>query len=561
MNRLQKTIFMFVATMLMVFATSGAEQRRKDIKTRQREREENRAVLKRLKELKLVVFDYRVKEPRTGDESIRGYGEFVKCGYPLATRLSALSKISNVRYLVDCALYDVVGFADSITLDVHLRKADDPIRTQAVNQLAKIAEVDDIVGNSAYWGVRSEITGRFNVLNPPYGERPFQVNAKYHDNLDVAQDCVRSATGRAFMILCEVFSKKHQLTEFLLASEKYWIEGVNKYGDKCEPFEPEICECLSDENQDGLLSLFKDYYQFHWPKQSALQEKIYALLSSERKLVAARHAVTFTGKQYEKGGDKNYDWAFEAKMIKDNLKVFIKEFGAESGVELPRKAAINKLSFLLRDDEGREPFEGIFGRKFGETIAVDEKCRVRSFGMNFYRVRFEPEKKSQAFADYYLWVSEVTRKVFAIEARSKSALSDVLVTALEKKYKTRFANSGQYYEMLFPKEACSFKMFKNISYSSSSDGYGAGLFAAMIFNSDFGNSILRQTGDEIEKRKRSVKNYIFTQADRQSGGVAVAESIELFAMAKRESQIAETEREKEAQLRKKLEADNAADAF
>ena len=44
-------------------------------------------------------------------------------------------------------------------------------------------------------------------------------------------------------------------------------------------------------------------------------------------------------------------------------------------------------------------------------------------------------------------------------------------------------------------------------------------------------------------------------------GFAVAKSDALFDMAKRESQIAKAEREKEDQLRKKLEVDNAADAF
>lgn len=471
---------------------------------------------------------------------------------PLEIKLKALRQISWPRVLADCAFYDATGETKEKHIVLGRRNKEDPVRKEAMKMLMAMP-------------MKKVVDGIFFDRCSGYGYSHYTCwNGLYwcREWIDYAFSTDKDATTKQmFVMCCEEFSKNQKvLFEFFKEYKGYWHDRCKTQRGRDE-YEPSLCEYLTEEDQEGLVAFFKDYYQEHWPKKSILLKHVYDLLNNDNKSLVARYAVTYAGSPYDNEKKTDYNWALEAEMIKDNIKVFIKEFGAESGVELPRKAAINKLSFLLRDDEGREPFEGIFGRKFGETIAVDEKCRVRSFGMNFYRVRFEPEKKSQAFADYYLWVSEVTRKVFAIEARSKSALSDVLVTALEKKYKTRFANSGQYYEMLFPKEACSFKMFKNISYSGSSDGYGAGLFAAMIFNSDFGNSILRQTGDEIEKRKRSVKNYIFTQADRQSGGVAVAESIELFAMAKRESQIAETEREKEAQLRKKLEADNAADAF
>ena len=505
---------------------------------------------KKLEDLQLIVWGLRKVNERTRrDEASRWHLE----GYQVSveTRLKALRQISRPCFLAHCAFMEVTGRNKEGDIVIGRRKADDPVRKEAMRMLMAMP-MGKVIEDLRFRD------GGFNYV----AKIP-----RFNQHVDIAFDRY-TFDEQMFVMCCEEFSKNQKvLFDFLKESRRYWHDC--KMQKQRKAFEQTLCECLTEECQEMLVAFFKDYHDYFedcfcrsvrnpdddkdFEKKSMLLERVYELMSNDNKLVTARFAVTC-----EK---HNFDWAFEAKMIKDHLKVFIKEFGAESGVKLPRDAAINRLSFLLRDDEGREPFEGIFGRKFGETIAVDEKCRVRSFGMNFYRVRFEPEKKSQAFADYYLWVSEVTRKVFAIEARSKSALSDVLVTALEKKYKTRFANSGQYYEMLFPKEACSFKMFKNISYSSSSDGYGAGLFAAMIFNSDFGNSILRQTGDEIEKRKRSVKNYIFTQADRQSGGVAVAESVELFAMAKRESQIAETEREKEAQLRKKLEADNAADAF
>ena len=509
----------------------------------------------KLEELQRIVLGVqRVYNERWKWDGVRWNGRWQveRRQVPMEIKLKAISQMSRPRILANCAFYEVEGETKEKHLVLGRRKDGDPIRKAAMKKLMTLPMknvVDDVFFDRGYGQRYSHYDCRKDLH---WGREWIDYGFKSDGY---------ATTDQMFVMCCEEFSKDQKvLFEFLKVYKDYWHDHCETQKER-DKYEPSLCEYLTEEDQEGLVAFFKDYYQEHWPKRSILLKHVYDLLNNDNKLVVARYAVTYAGSPYDNEKKTDYNWALEAEMIKDNIKVFIKEFGAESGAELPRKAAINRLSFLLRDDEGREPFEGIFGRKFGETIAVDEKCRVRSFGMNFYRVRFEPEKKSQAFADYYLWVSEVTRKVFAIEARSKSALSDVLVTALEKKYKTRFANSGQYYEMLFPKEACSFKMFKNISYSSSSDGYGAGLFAAMIFNSDFGNSILRQTGDEIEKRKRSVKNYIFTQADRQSGGVAVAESIELFAMAKRESQIAETECETEAQLRKKLEADNAADAF
>ena len=218
---------------------------------------------------------------------------------------------------------------------------------------------------------------------------------------------------------------------------------------------------------------------------------------------------------------------------------------ASSGADITRQSVKNGHSTLNGGDEGREKFEGVFGHKFGEQVAVDEKDCVWGFDMNFYRMRFEAEKQSLTFTKYYLWVSKVTHKVFAIEACSSDDLSDALVTALEKKYKAQFTNSGQSYEMLFPKEACLLMLFKKTTCTTYINGFGEKQDVFSIDGSKFGNETLSFT-----------KWY---------GGFAVAKSDALFDMAKRESQIDETERVKEEQLREKLkvqlEADNAVDAF
>ena len=214
---------------------------------------------------------------------------------------------------------------------------------------------------------------------------------------------------------------------------------------------------------------------------------------------------------------------------------------ASSGADITRQSVKNEHSTLNGSDEGREKFEGVFGHKFGEQVAVDEKDRVWGFDMNFYRVEFEAKKKSRTFTKYYLWVSEVTHKVFAIEACSGDDLSDALLTALEKKYKDQFTNSGQSYEMRFSKEACSLMLFKKVTCTTYINGFGEKQFVLSVDGSRFGSEALRFT-----------KWY---------WGFVVAKSDALFDMAKRESQIAKAEREKEDQLRKKLEVDNAADAF
>lgn len=214
---------------------------------------------------------------------------------------------------------------------------------------------------------------------------------------------------------------------------------------------------------------------------------------------------------------------------------------ASRGADVNQLQTKNDLSTLNGNEKGVERFEGIFGRKFGEQMAVNEKDRVCGFDMNFYRVEFEAKKKSQTFTKYYLWVSEVTHKVFAIEACSGDDLSDALLTALEKKYKDQFTNSGQSYEMRFSKEACSLMLFKKVTCTTYINGFGEKQVVFSIDGSRFGSETLS-----------------FTKWYR---GFAVAKSDALFDMAKRESQIAKAEREKEDQLRKKLEVDNAADAF
>lgn len=221
---------------------------------------------------------------------------------------------------------------------------------------------------------------------------------------------------------------------------------------------------------------------------------------------------------------------------------------ASSGADITRQSVKNEHSTLNGGDEGREKFEGVFGHKFGEQVAVDEKDCVWGFDMNFYRMRFEAEKQSLTFTKYYLWVSKVTHKVFAIEACSSDDLSDALVTALEKKYKAQFTNSGQSYEMLFPKEACSLMLFKKTTCTTYLKGFvgeGGSENVYSVDGSKFGSDTLWFT--------------------KWPWGFAVAKSDELFEMAKRESQIDETERVREEQLREKLkvqlEADNAVDAF
>ena len=543
------------------------------------------------RELEYKVFDLKV------NESIGVSVE--KAGYSLDERLTALGAISNIRYLVDCAVYDVVGVdKENGEIVVCWRKDDDQIRVRAVEQLSRLCtNVKDVVRDESLWGGGLGIYTGWD-LSKPYscGESPnettFPWSVKHLAN-EVAT--YQDANACAFYTLCEVYAKVGKICEFLAATLDWWGMQMDGCLAKDDYLGEKVNKLLTGVSSDELRALLEDRYKNNWlmgvyMTTSKFCEKAYDLLTDENKLEVARVAVRYSCMEERRSGvdDLQYDWALESRMIMDNRESLAKEFGVGNDGKRPPFSAIKRLGFLLKDNlDDREKFEGIFARKFGESVSVEEKDRMKAFRMDFYRVRFDPEKKSKSFDDYYVWATVHSHKVFAIEARSKknSTLEEsrALFTALAKKYKLEFSYvGGLCYEMIFPQERCQLKVFKSevpaavrtASRSLGSDD-GAALFTWAVLGPDMGNYVLAEDLKrkfEAEQKLQRIKDmarrsrgapggHLLSPNDRLTGDVVLAEDVTLFNLARKESILAEEEAKKERALKAKRDADSAADAF
>ena len=206
---------------------------------------------------------------------------------------------------------------------------------------------------------------------------------------------------------------------------------------------------------------------------------------------------------------------------------------------------------------------GLFGRQFGEVSDVDsaEYIYVSDWGTAFWRVKFESQKKSTAFQDYYLWVTLTSHKVFAIEARSNELVPDGFLELLEERYQRKFTKDGDVAEMFFPTARCSLKVFGE---TSGADRAGAAMVTAVFADALLGDrgadQVLGEYCEDVEKRKRQKKCYRFSKNDNFTS-LIVAEDIALSALAKKEAEELWERRRKAEEQKKKREAEEAASAF
>ena len=335
---------------------------------------------------------------------------------------------------------------------------------------------------------------------------------------------------------------------------------------------------LSDSNQDGLMLLSTNNLHIGSP----VVEAAYKVLSSTNQFTIAKmvaglkipfiHPANTT----TEGGtlERWYDYAFEKQVLKDWRKELVAEYGCENSA-YPAGSILRKFSSLLYTEgelaayraevvKARGKFDGLFGRKFGELVDVSaaEYVYVNDWKTAFWRVKFEPEKKSSAFQDYYLWMTLASHKVFAVEARSKKWAPEGFLELLEKRYQLKFTKNQDIAEMVFPVEKCSLKVF---GATSGADRAGlamvTALFAGAIFGDRGANDVLGEYAEDVEKRKRQSGSYKFGKGGDDFNSLIVAEDVALGALAKKEAEELWERRRKEQEQKKKKEAEDAAIAF
>ena len=245
---------------------------------------------------------------------------------------------------------------------------------------------------------------------------------------------------------------------------------------------------------------------------------------------------------------------------------------------LPRCAAGDKKAKRAKVLAQRGTFNGVFGKKFGDELPTDGAMRVTKFGVDFYRVPFEPAKKTDAFTHYYVWLTPVSHKIFEIEARSDSALAfsreefevkdekgnvrkyqtatPEIIFALEKKYCEFFIKQGEAYVLQFPEEKCHLSVIPDLA-GAIADGKRSGFVDLFMMNT-FGFTADRK---EEEKKIRQLKDYNFSSVEEKTRALVFAESAELYKLAKEETEVERAEQAKAAADKQESAAQNAADAF
>lgn len=283
----------------------------------------------------------------------------------------------------------------------------------------------------------------------------------------------------------------------------------------------------------------------------------------------------------------DYPFLYEKEMIRKYRTEIVEMFGDDASL-YPEGSNLARFASLLYTDEERKAkrakvlaqrgiFNGVFGKKFGDVMSTDGGVRVTKFGVDFYRVPFEPSKKSNAFTHYYVWLTPASHKIFEIEARSDSALAfsreefefkdkegkvrkgqrhaakpDV-VLALEKKYGEYFARQDDAYVLQFPEEKCQMTVLANLREAISGRRV-AHLFVADIFG--------QYTSDpQGAENVRKLEDYNFSSVENGTRALVFAESAELYKLAKEETNAERTKQTKAAADKQKAAAQNAADAF
>lgn len=523
-------------------------------------------------------------------------------GYDWASARSAISqyrgalvkyKAQKVQSLAAKDMYHVVGCglikeSDSSD-DISFREPGDKIRTAMAKKLQKCS-VDEAFIICDRW---RSITCDYQRWSEIFYDGKKHEWEKTVSDEDVDKKSAEEAariekTARMyypFFLFCEAYSKIPDQIQMLSFIDRFMSR--DRYMAICREFEGrnlpimrrmfrDGLSSLSAANQDGLMLISTNNLYIGSP----VVEAAYNVLSSNNQFKVAKivaeqkipfiHAANTT----DASGTLEcwYDYSFEKRVLKDWRKELVAEYGCEKSA-YPKDSILLMFSSLLYSDEelaayragvvkARGKFDGLFGRKFGEIVDVSSAGTVYGFGIQFWRLKFEPAKKSTAFQDYYLWMTLASHKVFAVEARSKKCAPEGFLELLEKRYMLKFVKSGDIAEMVFPAEKCSLKVF---GLTSGFDRTGVAMLSAMFAGALFGesgaNEVLGEYCEDEEKRKRQRKSYQFGQGGDDFDSLIVAEDVSLFAMAKKETEELRERQRKEAEQKKKKEAEDAASAF
>lgn len=411
----------------------------------------------------------------------------------------------------------------------------------------------------------SKTTGRHYTDN---WERFFDGDSKYVKytwSEDVANfKCYYACKYEPVFFFCEAFAVlpgQNKFYDFLgnIYREQRFAELVRQ-----SKFAERISPLMLGENEPLLFSFVTNNYTLGF----SLAERAYALLSPSNRLEFAK--LIASQNPFRDG----YDYSFEKRVLKQWRKELVAVYGCESSA-YPPETLVKEFSNLLYSPteladyrmkvvEARGRFDGLFGRKFGELVDVStaEYVYVNDWKTAFWRVKFEPEKKSSAFQDYYLWMTLASHKVFAVEARSKKWAPEGFLELLEKRYQLKFTKNQDIAEMVFPVEKCSLKVF---GATSGADRAGlamvTALFAGAIFGDRGANDVLGEYAEDVEKRKRQSGSYKFGKGGDDFNSLIVAEDVALGALAKKEAEELWERRRKEQEQKKKKEAEDAASAF
>jgi len=204
----------------------------------------------------------------------------------------------------------------------------------------------------------------------------------------------------------------------------------------------------------------------------------------------------------------------------------------------------------------RGDFKGMFGRRFGEVVDVEDGTLVADKqGRHFYRVPFQP-KNAAVLSQYYLWVLPQSHRVCGIEGRRSAPLEGSrpeLIEALENKYGEKFTGDGSlddgYWELDFPEEGCLLSVV-----SSGKSGAGFRIFSTLALAAIFGTrgapgAAIAKTQEEAIP-KIQVADFKFTDNDSQLGTVLIA--IDKKLLGESETEYARFNHEKASEKKDRL---------
>ena len=509
--------------------------------------------------------------------------------------LSLASK--DIYHVVGCGLIKECDSSSSNDVgygnDVLLREQGDEVRDAMAKKLQKcgVSEALKICGNwhhdfsdSSSDGWTRFYDGKNHEWKKTETVNDGSVNKRALYYRKKAEDAVRRYAP--FFLFCEAYSGASDQGRIFSFISKFMQQ--HEYREICHDFGADLAimrrtfrkglSLLPADDQDGLMLLSTNDFHIGSP----FVEAAYTTLSSTNqfmiaKMVAAQkmpfiHSANLTT---EDGTLESwYNYAFEKQVLKDWRKELVAEYGCEKSA-YPTGSLLQRFSSILYSDEelaayraevvkSRGEFDGLFGRKFGEVwdVRAADYVYVNDWKTAFWRVKFEPEKKSSAFQDYYLWMTLASHKVFAVEARSNKWTPEGFLELLEKRYMLKFTKDRDIAEMVFPVEKCSLKVF---GATSDADRTGVAMVTALFAGAMFGdrgvNDVLGEYCEDVEKRKRQRQCYKFGRGGDDFNSLIVAEDVALSALAKKEAEELWERRRKEREQKKRQEAEDAASAF